>query len=74
MSRETLRKLNGRDLSEINGQVKNFMKFLLSENGEFLDLASSHQLLRNSSPLLQILIYWLNNNISDWDTFVAPFV
>jgi len=31
MSRETLRKLNGRDLSEINGKVKNFMKFLLSK-------------------------------------------
>jgi hypothetical protein len=65
MSRDTLRKMNGLDLFEINGQVKNFMKFMLSKNGEFLDLASSRQLLRNSSPLLQFLVYWLNNNISD---------
>jgi len=31
MSRETLSKLNGWDLSEINGQVKNFMKLLFSK-------------------------------------------
>jgi hypothetical protein len=67
MSRGTLRKLNARDLPEINGKVKNFMKLLFSKkkNCEFLDLASNHQLTRNSSTLLQSLVYWLNNNISD---------